>query len=85
MTNVDPGGAQRRPLLIVGLSIVGVLLVVVAIIYFSKTAGALPAFFPGHQASSASKHIKHGLASIVLAALCFLGVWFNLGTRTSRG
>lgn len=78
-----PTPTPRRPALIAGLSILGVILLVVAGIYFTKTAGNLPSFFPGHQAGSAHKHIKHGLAAVVVAVICFLGAWFSLGSRNT--
>lgn len=54
-----------------------VLFVVAGLIYFTKTAGDLPAFFPGHQVNSAHKHTKHGLAMFGLAALSLVGAWFT--------
>lgn len=56
-------------------------MVIIAVVYFTKTAARLPGFFPGHQAGSATKHVKHGLAALVLGVLCFLGAWFSLGSR----
>jgi hypothetical protein len=67
--------------LVVALSILGILLLIVAVIYFTRTAGSLPSFFPGHQAGSAHKHIKHGIGAVVVALLCFIGAWFSLGSR----
>jgi hypothetical protein len=78
--------SSRRPALIALLSIVGVLLVIVAVIYFTKTAANLPSFFPGHKAGSATKHVKHGIAALVVGLICFAGAWFSLGSRpTSTG
>ena len=51
--------------------------VVIAIVYFARTANALPSFFPGHQAGSAHHHTKHGIALIGLAALALIGAWFT--------
>lgn len=59
------------------LSLLGVLLLIVAAIYFVLPADQLPNFFPGHE-NVARMHYKHGIASgvagiILLAA----GVWMG--------
>lgn len=59
--------------------IVGILLVVVAIVYFAEPAGSLPSFFPGHEAGSSHHHFKHGIAALVLALACFTFAWFQSG------
>jgi hypothetical protein len=82
MTVTSPKPIQdRRPALVAVLSIAGVLLLVVAVVYFAKSANALPSFFPGHQAGSAVKHVKHGLAAAILGLICLIGAWFSLGGR----
>jgi len=57
----------------------GILLIVVAIVYFVDSAGALPSFFPGHQAGSTHHHAKHGIAALVLGLGCFVFAWFQSG------
>lgn len=57
--------------------VVAVACVVVAIVYFTKTADALPSFFPGHTTGSTRHHIKHGIAFIGLAVLALIGAWFT--------
>ena len=56
---------------------VAVVCVVVALVYFAKTADALPTFFPGHKTGSTRHHIKHGIAFIGLAVLALVGAWFT--------
>ena len=56
---------------------VAVVCVVIAVVYFAKTADALPGFFPGHTAGSTRHHIKHGIAFIGLAVLALIGAWFT--------
>lgn len=63
-------------------AIVGVLLLVVAGIYFAQTAGSLPGFFPGHQAGSSHHHTKHAVAALVVALGAFALAWFQSGPRT---
>ena len=66
--------------------IVGIILIVIAIIYFVQPEHSLPSFFPGHSSASASEanhhHTKHGIAALVLALACFAFAWFATGPRT---
>jgi hypothetical protein len=66
------------------LVVLAVLLIVVGAIYFADTAGKLPSFFPGHQAGSAHKHTKHGIAAIVVAVLALAGAWMAAGKKRVR-
>lgn len=61
--------------------IAGVLLVIVAIIYWVKTANDLPSWLPGHEAGSARHHVKHGVAAFFVGAACFVYAWFQTGTK----
>jgi hypothetical protein len=65
-----------RPLTAVCL-LAAVVFVVIAVVYFTHTAGSLPSFLPGHQAGSAHKHTKHGIAMLGLAVLALVGAWFT--------
>jgi hypothetical protein len=69
-------GFKFRPLT-AALVVLAVALVVVAFVYFTTTAGKLPSIFPGHQAGSAHKHTKHGIAVLGLAVLALIGAWFT--------
>jgi hypothetical protein len=70
--------------LILPAVVLGVLLLVVAVVYWVDTADALPSFFPGHEAGSSHHHIKHGIAAAILAAGCFTFAWFQSGPATPR-
>ena len=61
------------------LGICAVLSLVVAVVYFSKTAGALPHFFPGYSLGSSHKHTKHAIVFIGLAVVFVLGAWMLSG------
>lgn len=61
--------------------IVGLLLLVVAVIYWSTAAASLPSFFPGHEAGSGQHHVKHGIAAFVVALAAFALAWFQSGPR----
>jgi uncharacterized membrane protein HdeD (DUF308 family) len=74
-------GSDLRKLIIPAVA-VGVLLVVVAIVYFAEPAKSLPSFFPGHAAKGSYHHTKHGIAALVVAFACFAFAWFQTGTKT---
>ena len=67
--------------------VLGVVLIVVAIVYFVEPAHSLPSFFPGHVSASSSEanhhHTKHGIAALVVALACFAFAWFQSGPKTS--
>ena len=62
------------------LSLLGVVLLVVAAVYFLMPADQLPGFFPGHEAGVTRMHYKHGIVSAV-AGLLLLGAGFWMGRR----
>ena len=81
----SPASSRSTPIaLVAGLIVLGVVFAVIGVVYEIKTAGQLPAFFPGHQAGSTTHHIKHGIAAFVLALLCWGGAWFSTGRRTHQ-
>jgi uncharacterized membrane protein HdeD (DUF308 family) len=57
----------------------GVILIVVAIVYFVDPAKSLPSFFPGHHSGSTHHHVKHGIAALVVGLGCFVFAWFQTG------
>ncbi len=65
------------------LVILGIVFVVIAAVYFAKTATNLPSFFPGHQTGSTKHHTKHGLLAAGLGVLCFIGAWFSSGSKSA--
>jgi hypothetical protein len=62
------------------LTLLGVVLLVVAAVYFLMPADQLPGFFPGHEAGVSRMHYKHGIVSAV-AGLVLLGAGFWMGRR----
>jgi hypothetical protein len=54
------------------LSLVGVVLVVIAAVYFLVPADQLPSFFPGHEAGLARIRMKHGAVAGVLGIICLV-------------
>jgi uncharacterized membrane protein HdeD (DUF308 family) len=71
--------------LIIPVVLLGVLLVVVAVVYFVQPAHSLPSFFPGHvsatDAEATHHHTKHGIAALVVALACFAFAWFQTGPK----
>ena len=65
--------------LILPAVILGIVLIVIAIIYWVSTASSLPSFFPGHKTGSSTTHVKHGIAAFLLGLACFVFAWFQTG------
>ena len=74
----------KKLFLILPLVLIGVLLIAVAVVYWAEPAKSLPSFFPGHSAGSATHHVKHGIAALVVALGCFAFAWFQSGPARPR-
>jgi hypothetical protein len=60
------------------LTLLGVILLIVAAVYFLVPADQLPSFFPGHETGLARVRMKHGIASgVVGLVLLGAGVWMG--------
>ncbi|HVO86566.1 MAG TPA: hypothetical protein VMT23_02425 [Candidatus Binatia bacterium] len=68
---------------IVLLIVLGFAFVGLAIYYWTTSAGNLPSWLPGYEAGSAHKHLKHGLAALILGLGCFTWAWFLSGKKTA--
>lgn len=66
------------------LVVLAILSAIVAIVYFTKTAGNLPHFYLGYTKGSTHKHIKHGIAFVCLAVVFLLGAWMVSGRSTDK-
>jgi hypothetical protein len=64
--------------------VMGVLLIVVAVIYWAEPARSLPDFFLGHEAGSAHHHVKHGIAALLLGLALLVFAWFQTGMKKPR-
>jgi hypothetical protein len=71
----------KRRALIVPAILLGIVLLVVAVVYFAESARSLPSFFPGHEAGSSHVHVKHGIAALVLGLGCLVFAWFQTGPK----
>jgi hypothetical protein len=54
------------------LSLVGVVLLVIAAVYFLVPAEQLPSFFPGHETGLARTRVKHGAVAGVIGIVCLV-------------
>ena len=74
-----------RRLVLPAVVLLGVLLIVVAVIYFVQPEHSLPSFFPGHSSATSAEanhhHTKHGIAALVVAIACFAFAWFATGPK----
>ena len=60
------------------LTLLGVILLVIAAVYFLVPADQLPGFMPGHEAGVTRVHVKHGVVSgVVGIILLAAGVWMG--------
>jgi len=75
---------KSRPLILAAV-LIGIVLIVIAIIYWTSTASGLPSFFPGHKAGSSTHHTKHGIAAFLLGLACFVFAWFQTGPAGRGG
>jgi hypothetical protein len=55
--------------------ILGLVLIVIAGVYFLMPADSLPSFFPGHEAGLARIRVKHGLLSGGLGVALIVVAW----------
>ena len=73
---------MRNDRLLVALAVAaGIVLIVVAAVYWVEPAKSLPGFFPGHQAGSGHHHVKHGIAAFFVGLACLAFAWFRSGPK----
>jgi len=60
---------------------VGIVLIVIAVVYWIEPAKSLPGFFPGHEAGSSHHHVKHGIAAFLVGLACLAFAWFRTGPK----
>jgi hypothetical protein len=73
---------MRNDRLLVALAVVaGIVLIVIAVVYWAEPAKSLPGFFPGHQAGSTHHHVKHGIAAFLVGLASLIFAWFRTGPK----
>jgi uncharacterized membrane protein len=59
-------------------TLLGVVLLIIAAVYFLVPADQLPGVFPGHEAGVARMHYKHGIVAGVFGVLMLAaGMWMG--------
>jgi hypothetical protein len=59
------------------LSLLGVVLLVAAAVYFLMPADQLPSFMPGHEAGVTRVHAKHGIVAGVAGVVLLAAGWWT--------
>jgi hypothetical protein len=59
------------------LSLLGVVLLIVAAIYFVMPADQLPGFLPGYEAGVTRVHAKHGIVAAVAGLVLLAAGWWT--------
>jgi hypothetical protein len=60
------------------VTLLGVVLLIIAAVYFLVPADQLPGFFPGHEAGVTRMHYKHGIVAGVVGVLMLAaGIWIR--------
>jgi hypothetical protein len=67
---------NSRPVIVIA-TVVGIILVALAIYYWAEPARSLPSWLPGHEAGSDHHHFKHGLASFLVGVALLIFAWFQ--------
>jgi hypothetical protein len=60
--------------------LLGIVLIVIAAVYFVTPADHLPSFFPGHAAGVTRVHMKHGVLAGVVG-IVLLAIGWMIGRR----
>ena len=61
-------------------TLLGLVLLVIAAMYFVMPADSLPGFFPGHETGVMRVHMKHGIVAGVAGIVLLAAGWF-MGRR----
>lgn len=63
--------------IVLAAALLGVVLVVIAVVYFVQPAGSLPRFMPGYEPNQVAHHTKHGIGTLILGLGAFALAWFQ--------
>lgn len=65
-------------------AVLGVVLILLAFVYWLTPANALPQFLPGYSATATAAHVKHGVAALVIGLLLIAFAWFASGKKSKN-
>lgn len=57
------------------LTLIGLALIALAVVYFVIPADQLPAFLPGHEAGVTRVHMKHGIVAAIAGIVLIAAGW----------
>jgi len=72
---------MNKKTIVWGSVVLGIIFIALSIYYFVTPAGSLASFTPGFQAGSTHVHLKHAIASLILAIALFILAWFKSGPK----
>lgn len=64
-------------------SIIGLILILLAFVYWLTPANSLPSYLPGYDPNLSRIHFKHGLGSFILGLGAFVYAWFKSGKKSA--
>ena len=67
------GGVEMKAI----LTVLGVVFLIVAAMYFLVPADSLPTFFPGHETGLMRIRAKHGMLSGAIGIVLLIASWFT--------
>jgi hypothetical protein len=71
---------MKKSLVIIA-ALVGIGFLVLAWVYWTTPANALPSYLPGHDPAIMAVHVKHGLGALIVALALFVFAWFQSGKK----
>jgi hypothetical protein len=76
---------MNKKTIVWGSIVLGIIFIIISIYYFITPAGSLASFMPGFQSGATNIHLKHAIASLVLAIALFILAWFKSGKKGGSG